>query len=194
MSVLQGYGGIAKERPFERVAERGVSAGLVASAILGLFAMVASATYLGRGFFTPMYHAAFIVDPQTMGVAIGKAGAGETFYFAREAFLFGMIIHILVGGALGAVFAVLARAFRLHGIRAIAGGLVYGLAVMALMSLVVLPQVAAMSGAGRPISHMADQLGWPTFVAYFAVFGLALGSWVYLRPQDIGPAARRVRH
>ena len=190
---MASFQGLAKERPLERVAERGVSAGLAASAVLGLFAMVASATYQGRGFFTPMYHAAFVVDPQTMGVAIGKAGAGEPFYFAREAFIFGMIIYVLVGGTLGAVFAVLGRAFRLRGTRAIAGGLVYGLVVMALMSLVVLPEVASLAGAGRPISHMGDEVGWPTFVAYFAVYGLALGSWLYLRPQDIGQAARSVR-
>jgi len=190
---MASFQGLAKERPLERVAERGVSAGLGASAILGLFAMVASATYQRRGFFTPVYHAAFIVDAQTMGVAIGKAGAGEPFYFTREAFIFGMIIYVLVGGALGALFAVLGRTFRLQGARAIAGGLVYGLAVMALMSLVVLPEVASLSGAGRPISHMGGEVGWPTFVAYFVVYGLALGSWLYLRPQDIGQAARSVR-
>jgi hypothetical protein len=87
-----------------------------------------------------------------------------------------------------------AKGLHLHGIRAITGGLVYGLAVMALMSLVVLPQVAAMSGAGKPISHMADEIGWPTFVAQFALFGLLLGSWLYFRPQDIGEAARSVPH
>jgi hypothetical protein len=191
MASIQGF---AKPRPLERAAEVGVSVGLAASAILGFLAMVASATYQGRGFFTPMYHAAFVVDPHTMGAAIDKAGAGEPFYFAKEAFIFGLIIYVLMGGALGAIFAMVAKALHLHGPRAIAGGLVYGLAVMALMSLVVLPQVAAMSGAGKPISHMADEVGWPTFVAQFALFGLLLGSWLYFRPQDIGEAPRSVPH
>ena len=190
---MASFQGLAKERPLERVAERGVSAGLGASAILGLFAMVASATYQGRGFFTPMYHAAFVIDPQTMGDAISKAGAGERFYFVRESFILGMIIYVLVGGTLGAFFGVVGRALHLRGTRALAGGVAYGLAVMVLMSLLVLPRVASLSGAGRPISHMGGEVGWPTFVAYFVVYGLALGSWLYLRPQDIGQAARSVR-
>src|SRR5213593_2791856 len=190
---MASFQGFAKERPFQRIAERGVSAGLVASAVLGLFAMAASATYQGRGFFTPMYHAAFVIDPQTMGDAISKAGAGERFYFVRETFIFGMIVYVLVGGALGALFGVVAKALRLHGNRAVAGGVVYSLAVMVPMSLLVLPQVAAMSGAGRPIAHMGAEIGWPTFLAYFVVFGLVLGLWPYLRPQDLGEAARRVQ-
>ena len=187
MASLQGF---TRERPLERIAERGVCAGLVGSAVLGLFAMVASGTYQGRGFFTPMYHAAFNVDPQTMVTSIGQAGAGERFYFVRESFLLGMIIYVIVGGTLGALFGVVARALHLHGTRALPGGVAYGLAVMVLMSLLVLPRVAAMSGAGKPIAHMGDEVGWPTFVSYFVVFGLVLGAWLYLRPQDIGEARR----
>jgi hypothetical protein len=179
-----------KERPLERIAERGVCAGLVGSAVMGLFAMVASATYQGRGFFTPMYHAAFTVDPQTMVASIAQAAAGERFYFIRESFMVGMITYVFVGGTLGAVFGVLARVLRLHGARALAGGVAYGLAVMGVMSLLVLPRVGAMSGAGKPISEMGAEVGWPTFVSYFVVFGLVLGAWVYLRPQDIGEDRR----
>lgn len=181
---------IAKERPLERVAERGVCAGLVGSAVMGLFAMVASGTYQGRGFFTPMYHAAFTLDPQTMVTSLGQAAAGERFYFVREPFLLGMITYVFVGGTLGALFGVVARLLHLHGLRALPGGVVYGLSVMALMSLVVLPWVGDLSGAGRPIAHMGDEVGWPTFASSFVIFGLVLGAWLYLRPQDIGEARR----
>jgi len=181
---------IVKERPLERIAERGVCAGLVGSAVMGLFAMVASGTYQGRGFFTPMYHAAFTLDPQTMVTSLGQAAAGERFYFVRESFLLGMITYVFVGGSLGALFGVVARLLRLHGARALAGGVAYGLVAMATMSLVVLPRVGSMSGAGRPIAHMGDEVGWPTFAAYFVVFGLVLGAWLYLRPQDIGEPRR----
>jgi hypothetical protein len=181
---------IAKERPLERIAERGVCAGLVGSAVMGLFAMVASGTYQGRGFFTPMYHAAFTLDPQTMVTSIGQASAGERFFFVRESFMLGMITYVFVGGTLGALFGLVARLLHLHGIRALPGGVAYGLTVLAVMSLLVLPRVGAMSGAGRPITHMGAEVGWPTFVSYFVVFGLVLGAWVYLRPQDIGEAPR----
>ncbi|MDQ3944458.1 MAG: hypothetical protein M3357_04775, partial [Actinomycetota bacterium] len=174
----------------ERVVEKGISAGLVASTVMAVFAMVASGTYQGRGFFTPVYHAAFIIDEETMGTAIAKAATGEPFYFFRETFVFGMIAHVLVGGVLGGVFAVVADRLRLHGTRAIVGGLVYGLAVMTVMSLVVLPQAANLFGAGQPIARMGAEVGWPTFAAQFAVFGLVLGSWLFLRPQDISHPTR----
>jgi hypothetical protein len=152
--------------------------------------MVASGTYQGRGFFTPMYHAAFVVDPQTMVTSIGQAGAGERFFFVRESFLLGMMVYVLVGGTLGALFGVVARVLHLHGARALAGGIAYGVTVMVLMTLLVLPRVGAMSGAGQPIAHMGNEVGWPTFVSYFVVFGLVLGVWLYLRPQDIGEPRR----
>jgi len=170
---------------FEKVAERGIFAGLVAGVVMAVFAMVASGTYQGRGFFTPVYHAAFIIDEETMGVAMAKAGEGEPFYFFRETFVFGMIAHVLLGGAFGGLFAIMARKLRLEGTRAILGGVVYGLGVMTLMSLAVLPQAAKLFGAGEPISRMGAEAGWPTFIAQFAVFGLALGAWLFVRPQDV---------
>jgi hypothetical protein len=185
MTWLRGFTTEDDRTSLEKIAERGIFAGLVASAVMAVFAMVASVTYQGRGLFTPMYHAAFIIDEDTMGVALVKAGAGEPFYFFRETFLFGMITHVLLGGTLGAVFAVTAKRLRLHGTRALLGGVVFGLAVMVVMSLLVLPRAADLFGAGEPISRMGSEVGWPTFVAQFAVFGLALGTWVFLRPQDV---------
>lgn len=169
----------------ERTLQRGIFAGLVASVVMGFFAMTASATYQGRGFFTPAYHVAFIMDPETMGIAIERAGAGEPFYFSREPFVFGMVAHVMVAGVLGALFALVAKRLRLRGTRAIAGGLVYGLVVMLVMSVLVLPPAAALFGAGEPISRMGSEIGWATFATLHAIFGLALGAWLYLRPQDI---------
>jgi hypothetical protein len=169
----------------EKVAERGIFAGLIASTVMAVFSMAASVTYQGRGFFTPMYHAAFIIDPTTMRAAIAKAGEGEPFYFLRETFLFGMIVYVILGGSLGGLFAVTARRLRLHGTSALLGGIAYGMAVMVVMSLLVLPRAADLFGAGEPISKMGAEVGWPTFIATFAVFGLALGAWLFIRPQDI---------
>ena len=186
MTWLQSFRDDRDRSTLEQVLERGIFAGLVASAVMGLFAMVASATYQGRGFFTPMYHAAFIIDEDTMGVAIAKAAAGDAFYFFRETFVFGFIAHVFLGGIFGATFAAVARWLRPRGTRALAGGLAYGLAVMLVMSFLVLPLAANLFGAGEPISRMGSEVGWPTFIAMFAVFGLALGSWVYKRPEDVG--------
>jgi hypothetical protein len=184
----------AARAALERTVERGVFAGMVAAVVLALFSMVASATYQGRGFFTPAYHAAFIIDAQTLGVALQKARSGEPFFFARETFVFGMIVYVMVGGALGAPFALAAKRLGLSGTRAIGAGLVYAVAAMVLMSLVVLPEAAALFGAGHPISRMGSEVGWASFVAEFAVFGLVLGLWLYLRPQDVGQAPRSTRN
>ncbi len=191
MTWLHSFRDERDQAKLERVLERGIFAGLIASAAMALFAMVASATYQGRGFFTPMYHAAFIIDSKTMGDSIAKASAGEPFYFFRETFVFGFITHVILGGTLGIGFAAVARWLRPHGPRAIVAGLAYGLAVMFVMSFAVLPPAANLFQAGEPISRMGAEVGWPTFIAQFAVFGLTLGAWIYLRPQDIGAKGPR---
>ena len=179
--------GFARWRPevLEQVLQKGIFAGIGASTVMGLLTMAASATYAGRGFFTPAYHVAFTIDPNTLVQSLQKADAGERFFFAQESFIFGAIAHIMVGAVLGAVFAVLAMKSHLREKRALVGGLIYGLAVMVLMSVVVLPVVAEMSGAGQPISRMGGDIGWLTWVVVHAIFGLALGLWVYVRPQDV---------
>jgi hypothetical protein len=91
----------------------------------------------------------------------------------------------MVGAFFGALFAVLAPRLRLRGTRALWGGVIYGLVVMVLMSALVLPLAGDMSGAGQAISRMGGEIGWPTWVALHAIFGLALGAWIYVRPQDL---------
>ncbi len=169
----------------DRILQRGIGAGFVASTAMGLLAMVASATYQGRGFYTPVYHVAFIIDPNTMPKSLERAAAGERFFFSHEAFLFGLATHIVVAGIVGALFALVAIVLQWHGTRALRGGVVYGLAVMAFMSLVVLPSAASISGAGEPISRMGGEIGWPTFIVLHALFGLILGGWLYIRPNDL---------
>jgi hypothetical protein len=186
MSWLQAFQDDRDRATLERVMERGIFAGLVSSAAMGLFAMVASATYQGRGFFTPMYHAAFIIDEDTLGTSVANAAAGEPFYFFRETFIFGLIAYVILGGIFGITFAAGARWLRLQGTRAVLVGLAYGLAIMLVMSFVVLPRAADLFGAGDQLSKMGAEVGWPTFIAQFAVFGLALGGWVYKRPEHVG--------
>lgn len=184
MARLQSFAGRRSEA-FERTLEKGVFFGVLASIPMGLVAMVASGTYQGRGFYTPAYHVAFTIDPNTMGLSLERAGAGERFFFSHEAFMFGLALHVIVAGIFGAVFAVAALKLRLAGTQALLGGLVYGLTVMVLMSALVLPLAGAASGAGDPISLMGGEIGWPTFTALHAIFGLAMGAWVYVRPRDL---------
>ena len=181
IDALSGQRGAALERIFQR----GIFAGFVSSTIMGVLAMVASATYQGRGFFTPAYHVAYIIDPQTVGIALERAAAGDRFYFSQESFIFGLAAHLIVAGVLGALFTFLAMRLRLRGTRALAAGVVYGFVVMVLMSVLVLPAAAAFFGAGERISRMGSEIGWATFAVLHAIFGLGLGAWLYLRPQDL---------
>jgi uncharacterized membrane protein YagU involved in acid resistance len=184
MAQQQGF---ARQRraALELVLQRGIFAGFGAGVVMGFFAMAASATYAGRGLYTPAYHVSFIIDPLTMGFSLQKASAGERFFFSQESFIFGVVIHLMVGAVFGALFAVLAQRLRLAGTRAVWSGLIYGLAVMMLMSVLLLPLAANMSGAGEAISRMGGEIGWPTWVVLHAIFGLALGTWIYVRPQDV---------
>ena len=184
MAELGGFAG-RRSDALERIAQRGIFAGFGASTIMGLLAMVASATYQGRGFYTPVYHVAFIIDPNTMGASLARAGAGERFFFSQEAFVFGLATHIIVAGIVGALFSLVALKLHFAGTRALVGGAIYGLAVMVVMSAIVLPVAASMTGAGDPISRMGSEIGWPTFATVHVVFGLALGAWIYVRPQDL---------
>jgi hypothetical protein len=120
-----------------------------------------------------------------MGMSLQHAATGDRFFMSQEAFVFGMAAHVMVSGFFGALFALLAMKVRPRGPQALALGATYGLAVMVVMSTLVLPVAGSAFGAGHPISHMGSELGWATFAALHAVFGLALGTWLYVRPQDV---------
>ena len=183
MAPLQGF---ARQRTeaLERTLEKGVFFGVLASIPMGLCAMTAS-VFQSRGFFTPGYHVAFTIDPNTWGLSLQRAADGDRFFMSQESFVFGLAIHVIVAGVFGALFAVAATRLRLQGRQVLVGGIAYGLAVMALMSALVLPVAGAAFDAGDPISRMGSEIGWATFAALHAVYGLALGTWVYVRPQDL---------
>ena len=174
--------------PLEQTAEAGILAGIAAALPMVLFAMIASATYQGRGLFTPMYHIAFVVDPDTFPTSLKAASVGDVAFFRNQPFFFGFAIHVFVGGFYGLIFGLTGRALRQlpQGRAAVAAGVVYGLVVMAFMSLVVLPYAGSLFGAGRPISDMGGEVGWVTFALQHAIYGAGLGVWLRWRPQDVG--------
>ena len=63
----------------------GLIAGLVGSMVMALFAMGAGATYLGTGFFTPMYHIASVfIDPGAMMRSMEQAAGGSDSSSGRD--------------------------------------------------------------------------------------------------------------
>lgn len=156
----------------------GAVVGVVAAMGMALFAMIAAATYQGTGFFTPMYHIASVfVDPAAMMTSMEQAAAGDLFYFTPGAAALGMGMHLAVGAGYGAVFGALIHAVQLRGAVAVPVGLLYGLAVLLFSSFVLLPATAAVVGGGDPIRDMPTMVGWGTFTAEHALFGVVLGFW-----------------
>lgn len=157
----------------------GAIAGMIAGVVMAMYAMIVSATVLGQGFFTPLYGIATpLVGSQALMMSM-KLGV----YFTLGPALLGLIIHMMWSGFYGIVFGLIARAVHLHGTTAVLGGLVYGVVVLLFMSFVVLP----LAGVGA----MPGMIGWPSFTIEHLLFGLALGLWPVVRPQDFASLAGR---
>jgi uncharacterized membrane protein YagU involved in acid resistance len=168
--------------------------GIIAAAVMAMFAMIAGATYLGSGFFTPLYHiASSVIEPTAMMTSMEKAMAGETnFYFALGPAVVGMMVHFMTGAAYGVLFALIARTLRLSGGAAIGAGAAFGVGVLLFSSFVGLPVAAAVFGGGDPIADMPKMVGWTTFTLEHVVYGVVLGAgWLLFTRRSHGGAADR---
>ena len=183
----------------DRILVPGILAGMVAAVPMGIFSMIAAATYQHRGFFLPMYHIASLLGDDTAARSLQEAASGDVFFFVPEPAIFGVAMHLVVGGFFGAIFAVVARVLlsRVEPSRAlpsrasiIAVGVVYALLVMLLMSLVLVPAADAVLSGEERVSSFASVAGWGTFTIQHVIYGLVLGLWPVFRPQDFTSAAR----
>jgi uncharacterized membrane protein YagU involved in acid resistance len=154
-----------------RIVTIGAVGGAVGAVVMAIFAMIAAATYQHTGFFTPLYHIASpIIGTETMLRSMG------TTYFSAGPALLGLVVHMIVGIAFGIIFALVASRVGLRGPAAIGIGIVYGLAVMLFMAYIGLPITAAVLRGGDMVSDMATLVGWGTFSAEHAIYGLVLGA------------------
>ena len=178
----------------DRILVPGILAGMVAAVPMGIFSMIAAATYQHRGFFLPMYHIASLLGDDTAARSLQEAASGDVFFFVPEPAIFGVAMHLVVGGFFGAIFAVVARVLlsRVEPSRAgiIAVGVVYALLVMLLMSFVLVPAADAVLSGEERVSSFASVAGWGTFTIQHVIYGLVLGLWPVFRPQDFTSAAR----
>jgi hypothetical protein len=156
-----------------------------------MYAMIAAATYQDTGFFTPLYHiASTFIDPTAMETSMKHAMGGDLYYFSAGPAALGMAIHIMTAVAFGVIFAFVAAWLSLRGPVAALVGVIYGLGVFALMSFAVLPVVADLFGAGKPISDMPEMVGYTTFGVEHAIYGLVLGLWLMPRREQVSRASR----
>ena len=156
----------------------GALAGILGALAMAVFAMMASATYHGVGFFTPLYHiASSVIAPDAMMTSAGEAMAGNLFYFTAGPAVLGFLLHLAIGAVFGTIFALVVATVGVRGPALVPVGVVYGALVLALMSFVGLPIAASIFGGGDPIREMPSMAGWWTFTIEHLLFGVVLGLW-----------------
>jgi len=160
----------------------GALVGVIGGILMALFTMLATATYLQMGFFTPMYAiAAPLIGRQTLLTSMTNG----VFYFAPGPALLGLLVHLLWSAFWGMIFGLIARGLHLTEGVAIISGLVYGLLVMLVMSFIVVPIVGAPN-----LLRLVGSFSF--FIAHALFYGLPLGVWTVLQPQYFsGLEARR---
>lgn len=167
-----------QQDPSSRWLFLGILGGLLGGIVMAIFAMIAAATYQGTGFFTPMYHIASSVGwtsaAEAMKSSIEAAGTGDSFFLTTGPALGGFVIHLGVAAAWGLVFVALVQRVRRTQALPIAGA-AFGLLVMLFMAFVALPLISRIFDSGEPIEKMAQMVGWTTFSAEHAIFGLVTG-------------------
>jgi hypothetical protein len=166
----------------------GALLGIVAAAAMGLFAMIASASYHDTGFFTPLHHiASAVIAPDAMMRSMEAGMAGDTFDISVGPALLGLGLHLLTGAFWGAIFGLIGPTGWLRGPIGLVGGIVYGLAVMLVMAFAALPIISSVFGGGEPISDMPRLAGWGTFTIEHAIYGAVLGLWPLRRGSEPRP-------
>jgi hypothetical protein len=159
--------------------------GIVGAVVMAMYAMIAGATYLDSGFFTPLYHiGSTLIAPRTMMTSMERAISDQDFYFSFGPALLGLIVHLAVGAAFGIVFALIARALNVRGVASIVAGCLFGVVVMLFSSFVGLPIAATLFGGGMPISDMPEMVGWTTFTIEHLMYGFAVGAGWFLANRE----------
>lgn len=163
-----------------RALAAGAVAGVLASIVMGMYAMVA-AWVDGTGFFTPLHHIASLwAAPDAMMASMEAAMAGNDFNITVGTAVLGALIHMMTGAMYGAVFGLIVSRLHLGRGPLLGVGLVYGALVFVMSAFVGLPLAASIFDAGDPIRNMAEMAGWTTFAVEHLLFGLALAALLSL--------------
>lgn len=176
----------------------GAGAGVIASLVMAMYAMLA-AWEKGTGFFTPLYHIASLWAPgDDMMASMTDAMAGNDFHFVFGTAALGAIIHMTTGALYGALFGLVVGLVgtRMHlGMAALAAvGVLYGFLVFVVSTYVGLPIAAAIFDSGDPIKNMAEMAGWGTFITEHLIFGLTLGILAALGRSTTAPVPTDAAH
>jgi uncharacterized membrane protein YagU involved in acid resistance len=132
--------------------------GLIAGLVFAMWAMVV-------GLFTSTLWA----PPQGIAQSIGIGSPGHNFQLVP--LVVGLIGHMMNSIVLGVIFIAIARALRLHGLSAVAGGMAYGVIVYVAMYWVLLRGILNSTSA----SFLSSNPEW-SWIAGHLMFGVVLGA------------------
>ena len=171
--------GTGRTEVWKRGIGLGVAGGIVAAIAMAMFAMIAAATYQGTGFFTPLYHIGSSLGGaapmEAMEASMEQAQSGDLLTWFTGPALTGALVHMVAGMMWGAVFGLVVAVVRIPRGAVAPAGVAFGIVVMVVMAFVVLPVMASLFGSGDPIRNMPSMVGWGTFTAEHALFGLVVG-------------------
>jgi hypothetical protein len=135
--------------------EGGVVAGLIGGCFVALWSMVSAAS-AGYGLLFPFnLIGATFNGPQAL---IGGTGV----------ILWGLSVHVVASVMLGILYAFMVRP-EVQNITSLIGGVIYGMAILAVMSYVVLPWA-------NPVLHQRVWMMPTSWFLIHAVFGLGVAS------------------
>jgi hypothetical protein len=138
---------------------RGAASGVLAGLLMGVFMMVVVSSVLQL----PWYAAPRVLATMVMG----RAAVADILAFDFVSFAAGIGVLVVLTGLLGFLFAILVRR---TGPRAIAGGLLYGLAIWGALQFFLLPLLFPL------VSDKGFPPAW--YAVSFAVFGVSLGAFL----------------
>ncbi|HUW79092.1 MAG TPA: hypothetical protein VMV52_10135 [Candidatus Nanopelagicaceae bacterium] len=154
----------------------GAFGGVIGSLAMAMYAMIISGSVKHTGFFTPLYHiGSTFISPNAMMTSMTQAMHGNSGYFALGPAVVGAIVHMMTGAITGAIFGVAIA--QVHASRAVTvvAGTMFGLLVLVVNGFIGLPIASHLFGGGKPISDMANIVGWGHFTVEHIIFGMVLG-------------------
>jgi hypothetical protein len=150
---------------------------------MGLFMMLASATWGHAGAFTPFYRIAGVLDRAAFDISLEEAAGGNRVWLEPQTALPGACVHLALAALFGVLFYLLAREGRgSPPVALVAAGAGWSLLVAALM-VPGLCLAGGTLGGGDLVARAPAQLGWPTYLGMHLVYGLALGALVARWPS-----------
>lgn len=167
--------GPAEQSGLDRLIVPGVLAGMVAAVPMAITGVVMS-LFQEQGPLGPIQRIAYVVVDNGMVATAEAQWAENAFFVNGNFFIFGLVAHLSTAALFGAVFGLLIDRIGPR-YRVLMVGPLYGLGVMMIMLLVVLPITDRVLDADQLVVGIPGRIGYASFVLQHLVYGWYLGIW-----------------